>query len=213
MRKFFTENLGLKISAVLISLFLWFFITSKGQSEMTVNTPLEFKNIPVNMGIVETSTKSISLTIRGHERPMMSLKPSDVRVYVDLSKAKKGEDVYFVNKDDIKLPFALTVRNITPSTVKVRLDETIAKAVPVRPVLIGQPRKGFIVSAVSAEPKNITVRGLKSDVAKIRSLKTEPLDITDATKSLSQELDIDTAGANITADIDVVSVNISIWEK
>jgi YbbR domain-containing protein len=210
MKKLFTENLGLKISAVLISFLLWFFITSKGQSEMTVNIPLEFKNVPANMGIVETSAQSVSVTVRGHERLMMNLKPSDIRVYADLSRVAKGEDVFFVNKEDIKLPYALSVRNITPSTVRIKLDETVSKAVPVRPVLIGQPGTGFVLSSVTVEPNKVTVRGLKSDLAKIRSIKTEPLDITGAIKPISQDVDIDTAGANFTPDLDSVRLMIRI---
>src|SRR3990172_1352110 len=102
MKKLFTENLGLKISAVLISVFLWFFVTSRGQSEISFEVPLEFKNIPADIGIVNTSVKTVSVTVRGHERPMKNLKASDVRVYVDLSKAKKGEEVFYVNKENIK---------------------------------------------------------------------------------------------------------------
>ena len=71
MKKLFTENLGLKISAVLISVFLWFFVTSRGQSEITLDIPLEFKNIPADIGLVNTSVKTVSVTVRGHERPML----------------------------------------------------------------------------------------------------------------------------------------------
>ncbi len=46
MKKFFFENLGLKIAAVLLSVVLWIFVTSRGQSEMSLDVPLEFKNIP-----------------------------------------------------------------------------------------------------------------------------------------------------------------------
>ena len=141
MKKLFTENLGLKISAVLISVFLWFFVTSRGQSEISLDVPLEFKNIPADIGIVNTSIKTVSVTVRGFERPMKNLKASDVRVYVDLSKAKKGEDVFYVNKDDIKLPYALSAMNVTPSTVKVKLDATASRTVLVKPVLTGEPRK------------------------------------------------------------------------
>jgi YbbR domain-containing protein len=210
MKKLFTENLGLKISAVLLSVFLWFFVTSRGQSEITLDIPLEFKNIPADIGLVNTSVKTVSVTVRGHERPMKNLKASDVRVYVDLSKAKKGEDVFSVTKEDIKLPYALTVMNISPSTVKIKLDETDSKIVPVKPVLIGEPRNGFFVSSIRVEPKTVVVKGLKSDLRKVSVLKTEPLDITDSNKKMTQELNIDTAGANVTPDVNTVKVTINV---
>lgn len=213
MKKLLTENLGLKISAVLISVFLWFFVTSRGQSEITLDVPLEFKNIPADIGIVNTSVKTVSVTVRGHERPMKNLKASDVRVYVDLGKAKKGVDVFHVNKDDIKLPYALSALNITPSTVKIKLDETASKTVLVKPVLTGESGKGFFVSSVKVEPKSVVIKGLKSEVRKLRIVKTEPLDITDANKTITQELNIDTGGLNVTPDVETVKVTINISEK
>ena len=210
MKKLFTENLGLKISAVLISVFLWFFVTSRGQSEISFEVPLEFKNIPADIGIVNTSVKTVSVTVRGHERPMKNLKASDVRVYVDLSKAKKGEEVFYVNKDNIKLPYALSVMNITPSTVKIKLDATASKAVPVKPVIIGEPMKGFFVSSIKVEPKSVVIRGLMSDVRRLHIVNTEPLDITDSNETIVQELNIDTGGVKVTPDIETVKVTINI---
>ncbi len=213
MKKLFTENIGLKISAVLISLFLWFFVTSRGQSEITLDVPLEFKNIPADIGIVNTSIKTVSVTVRGHERPMKSLKASDLRVYVDLGKAKNGEDVFYINKDDIKLPYALSVTNITPPTVKVRLEETASKKVPVRPVIIGEPMEGFFVSSLKVDPKSVVVTGLKSDLKKLDFVKTESLDITDSNSPMTREVNIDTNGAKITAEKSTVKVTVKILEK
>jgi YbbR domain-containing protein len=210
MKKLFTENLGMKISAILISVFLWFFVTSQGQSEITLDIPLEFKNIPADIGIVNTSVKTVSVTVRGHERPMKNLKASDVRVYVDLGKAKKGVDVFYVNKDDIKLPYALSVLNIAPATVRIKLDETTSKSFLVSPVLSGEPRKGFYVSSVKTEPKSVVVKGLKSEVGKMQSVKTEPLDIADAAGPMTQELNIDTGGAKVTPDTETVKVTATI---
>jgi YbbR domain-containing protein len=210
MKKLFTENLGLKISAILISVFLWFFVTSRGQSEITLDIPLEFKNIPADTGIVSTSVKTVSVTVRGQERPMKNLKAPDVRVYVDLEKTKTGEGISFINTADIKLPYSLSVVSITPSSVKIKLDETVAKTVPVTPILAGEPRDGFVVRAIKVEPKSVVIKGLKSEVRKLRVVKTEPLDITDSNKTITQEVNIDTGGVNVTPVVDTVKVTINI---
>ena len=210
MKKLFTENLGLKISAILISVFLWFFVTSRGQSEITLDVPPEFKNIPADTGIVSTSVKTVSVTVRGQERPMKNLKAPDVRVYVDLEKAKKGEGIFYINTADIKLPYALSVVSVTPLSVKIKLEETVAKTVPVTPILAGEPRDGFAVRAIKVEPKSVVIKGLKSEVRKLRVVKTEPLDITDANKTMTQELNIDTGGVNVTPVVDTVKVTINI---
>jgi hypothetical protein len=63
------ENFGLKISAVLIAVFLWFFVTSRGQSEISLEAPIEFKDIPVDLGISSSSARP-SRFDQGQERFM-----------------------------------------------------------------------------------------------------------------------------------------------
>ena len=100
MKKIFLENLGLKIAAVLLSIVLWLFVTSRGQSEISIDVPLEFKNIPSGLEMVNHSTKTISLSIKGQERLIKNIKPSDIMVSVDLSKARKGEGIYSAGSRD-----------------------------------------------------------------------------------------------------------------
>lgn len=213
MKRIFFKNLGLKISAILLSLFLWLFVTSRGQSEISLDVPIEFKGIPAELGIVSNSAKSVSVLIRGQERIIKNIKASDTRVFVDLSRGKKGEATYYINNDDVKLPYAMSVMNISPSSVIIRLDETVTKTVLVKPVLEGIPEKGFYVSSVLVEPRSITIKGLKSEVRKVDMIKTEVLDIKGLNESAIQELNIDTAGANVKLDNSKVKIRVMITEK
>jgi YbbR domain-containing protein len=213
MRKLLLENAGLKISAILISVLLWFFVTSRGQSEMSFDIPIEFKNIPVELGIVGTSAKSVSVTFKGQERLIKSVRPSDIRVFVDLEKAKKGEESYHINNDDIKLPYAMSVTSVIPSTIKVRIDETAEKMVKVKPVISGVPEPGYYVQSVEVEPKSIQIRGLKSDLKRIEEVKTDTMDITGVHETMTQELNVDIAGANIRPEKASVRVTVVIGGK
>jgi YbbR domain-containing protein len=210
MRKLLTENLGLKISAILIALFLWYFVTSRGQSEMSIEVPIEFRNIPAGLGIASSSSKIAVVNVRGQERLMKNIKASSIRVMVDLSRAKKGEGTFAISKDEIKLPYAMTVTTVSPTSFKIRMDETATKTVPVTPLLTGVPERGYVVKTVEIEPRNIVVQGLKSDVRKISGLKTEALDITGLYESISQNLDIDTAGTNVTPEVTSAKVKVVI---
>ena len=210
MKNMITRNLGLKISALLISVLLWFFVTSRGQSEMSLELPIEFKNIPVGLGIVNSSNKTASVHIRGQERLMKNIKSTDIRVSVDLGKAKKGEGTFYVNKDDIKLPYAMSVTSVSPSSLKVRTDETVTNVVQINPVLTGTPEKGFEVRSVKADPASVTVKGFKTNVRKITGLKTEALDVTGLKETTTQDVDIDTSGANVSLDVNSVKVKVII---
>jgi len=213
MKKLLFENLGLKISAVLIAVLLWLFVTSRGQSEMSLEIPVEFKDVPVGLGIASTSAKMINVTIKGQERVMKNVRPTDVRVFIDLSKAKKGEGSFRMSQDDVKLPYAMKVMNIEPSTLKVKLDETVTKLVTVNPVITGTPGKGFYVKAVEVEPKSIVIQGLKTEVRKIGEIRTETMDISGIGETVAQELNVDASGANIKLEKDKVRVTVVIGGK
>lgn len=213
MKSFFTENMAMKISAVLISVFLWFFVTSRGQSEISLDVPVDMKNIPAGMEVVHSSTKTVNVTIRGQERLLKNVRVGSLRVFVDLSKGKKGEGTFYVDKEDIKLPYAMKVVNVMPSTVKVRLEETVRKETAVRPVLLGSPDRGFQVVSVSVEPRTVRIEGLASEVGRVGALKTEPFDISGARGEVVRELKIDTGGANVRLDVNTVTARIVVEKR
>ncbi|MEW6003062.1 MAG: CdaR family protein [Nitrospirota bacterium] len=210
MRKVFLENLSLKIVAILLSLVLWFFATSRGQSEISLDVPLEFKNVPSGLEIVNNTVKSVRLNIKGQERLIKNIKAENIRVYIDLSKAKKGEGIYYINKDNIKLPYTVNVTNINPTYVKVLTEETITKTVKVKPVIVGTPERGFYLKAVEVVPQTVIIEGVQSVIKKINVIRTEPFDVTESNETLTQDLKLDLAGKNIRTDVDVVRVKVII---
>lgn len=199
MKKRLFENLGLKVSAVLIAVLLWLFVTWRGQSEVSFDVSLEFKDVPADLGIASVSAKSTNVTVKGQDRIMKSLKPADIRVLIDMSKARKGDGSYHINKDDVKLPYAMSVTSIDPSTIRVRLDETVTRVVPVRVSITGTPGPGYYIKSVDVDPKSIVIQGLKAEVRKINEVGTDQMDISGIKSTQSQELNIDAAGGPISS--------------
>ncbi len=208
------NNIGLKVSAVLLSVFLWYFVASRGQSEITLEAPLEFRDIPAELGIISSNVKTVMLTLRGQERFMKTLNASNIRVFIDMSKAREGEGIYHVDKAGVKLPFAISVSvtNVDPASIKVKLEERVTKSVPVRVSIIGTAEKGISVSA-SVEPKNVIITGLKSEVKQVRYLVTEDFDITDMKGTVTESLKLDTSGMNIVPEITKVTVRFTYTEN
>jgi YbbR domain-containing protein len=210
MKKVLFENLGLKITAVLLSTLLWLFATSRGLSEIALDIPLEFRDIPPGLELMNHSIKMVSLNIKGQERIIRNIRPSDIGVFIDLSKSKTGEGVYSINKNTIKLPPTVTVTNISPSYVKVLLEESVTKTVQVRPVIVGTPESGFYVKSISVIPENVVIEGAKSKVTTVDKIKTETLDITGFKETFNQDLELDTTGTNIRTKTKDVRVKVVI---
>lgn len=212
MKNLIFNNLGMKVSAVILSVFLWFFVASRGQSEIMLEAPLEFRNIPADLGIASSSVKTVKLTIRGQERFMKSINAHNIGVFVDMSKAREGEGIYHVNKEDVKLPFAISVTSVEPAAIKVKLDEMVSKSVPIMVSVIGVAEKGAKVST-AVEPKNMVIRGLKSEVRQIRYIMTEDFDISDIKETVTKSLELDTSGMNVVPEVSKVMVKFTYTEK
>src|SRR4030042_1527845 len=213
MRKFFFENRGLKITAVLLSIILWMFATSRGQSEISIDVPIQFKNIPSGFELTNHDIKTISMNIRGQERLIKNVRPANISVYVDLSNAKKGESVYYIDRDDIKLPPAITITNISPPSIKVSIDETIRKTVKVKPVIFGTPETGYYVKSINTRPQTVVIEGIRSEVERVNKIKTEPLDVTGSNETLTQNLKLDLKGTSMRTKTNDVEVKVVIREE
>lgn len=207
------KNIGLKISAVLLSFLLWIFATSRGMSEISLEVPLEFRNIPPGLELISYDVKTVSLSIKGQERLIRTIRPTDIRIWVDLSKAKKGEGIYAINKNNIRLPLPVTVKNITPASVRVLLEESLSKTVMVKPVIIGEPKRGYHIKSITAEPHKIEIEGSSSKIKKIDIIKTEPLDISGHSKTLIKDLKLDISSLNIRTEVDEVMVKVIIEKE
>jgi YbbR domain-containing protein len=185
-------------------------VTSRGQSEISLDVPVEFKDIPAGLEIVSHSVKVIGLNMRGQERLLKNIKPSDISVSIDLSKVKPGESTYYIHREDIRLPNAITVANINPSSVKVITEETVRKTVRVIPILTGEPEKGFSVKSVFVTPPRLDVEGIRREIVRMNSIKTETLDITGINETFSQDLRLDLAGRIVRTKTATVTVQVVI---
>ncbi|MCE5312101.1 MAG: hypothetical protein LLF86_03000 [Nitrospiraceae bacterium] len=210
MKSFFTENAGIKIIAVFLSAALWFFVTYRGQSEMIISAPVEFKNVPKGIEILKQNIKEVNLNIRAQESVLKEIRPMDVRVAVDLSGAVKGENSLYINESDVTAPRGVEVLRVDPMSVKVALDESIKKIVPVKAYITGTLDPGYRLKSVQIKPTTVDIEGPRIEVSKVGILRTEPIDITGLDASISQSIKISTSGRNIRLSASEAQVSIVI---
>jgi len=213
LKKFLAENLTFKLISIALAIFLWFFVTFKGQTETSIEVPVEFKNTPSEMEILKQSVKKVTIAISSRERILKELIQNNIRVIIDLSNVKLGENSIPVTKSSVKLPRGIEILRIEPSQIRIYIDEKSQKTVPVKVVLTGNPAKGFHVVSVTAEPSTIKIEGAKKELNRIRSIKTEPIDIEGIDEDLKVQAKIDPEGKIFRTDQDTISINVKVRRK
>lgn len=127
-----------------------------------------------------------SVTIMGPE--MYVPRVAAARVVLDLSRVRPGESFSLPVEllDDQGRPVAYVTSD--PSSVTVSPAVGIAdarKRVLVQPNWQGQLAFGYEVVDYTIEPTQVQITGASEEVAKVRSIQTEPIDLSDLSESRS----------------------------
>jgi|WetSurMetagenome_2_1015567.scaffolds.fasta_scaffold00195_3 YbbR domain-containing protein len=213
IRELLTGNLGFKLIALIGAIALWFFVSYRGQAETTMEANIDFKNVPVGLEILKHNIKRVNVGVRGHEMILAGLKTSDVWVAIDLANGKKGESIYNFNISDVKSRYNITINRIEPTSIKVYLDESVSRSFRITPRLIGEPAKGYEVKKVSTEPAVVTVEGAKTEMARMSTLITEPVDISGLDSTINQQARLDSNGKNVRIRTHEVLISVIIGKK
>ncbi len=208
LNRFVTTNPWLKLTSLVLASMLWFFVVSKGRSVIVVDTAIEFKNIPEKLKVINNRQRA-AVSIEGYERLLQKLRQEDINVVIDLAEVKEGDVVLPLSSDNVTLPKALTVNDISPQTIKLKIEAKEKKTVPVRTVIVGSPASGFRVEKIEAVPDSIQIEGPRSVIEKIYSIKTEPVDITGVTGSFKYNAYLDVGEKNIKTEPTEVSVSVA----
>jgi YbbR domain-containing protein len=197
-RKLLLDNWGIKLVSLGLSLTLWFYVTSKGKTELTLTVPLELRNIPQSMTVVGDVTGSLEVRVQGQERALRDITIGKKVIGVlDLSMTKVGENTVRISPDDIRRPAGVTVTYMSPSEIKVKLEPLVRKIFSLKPVLHGAPASGYRMAGITVTPPKITVEGPSSVMSTLVRLQTMPVDIQGARESVTIEPKIDYQGQSV----------------
>lgn len=213
MKRFLTENTWIKLASLLFAAALWFFVNTMGRAEVSMEAKVNFRNIPEGMTPIRQDTDTLRLRVEGHERVLKNIRPSDVRVTIDLGKARERENKVEIKSGDIELPAMLRLKDIEPSSLKVYLEKNIVKTLPVRPSVTGSPKRGFTINRIEVVPKEVMAEGAKSEMRRLLFLDTSPLDITGASETVVEEANVEKGSLDILVNPAVVTVKVVILKE
>lgn len=176
MKKYkFTNNLGLKIMALVFAACLWLIVVN-------IDDPVEtstFRNIPVtvqnakavtNLGMTYTildDTESVSVVVKAKRSVLAKISASDIEATADMAEMQIKSLV----------PITATVKSFegqytaeaTPGNLKVKIEDETMKVFPLTVSTSGTPRDGYVIdySAMTTNPESISVTGSESLVSSI----------------------------------------------
>ncbi len=172
------DNLGLKLISLALAVGLWLAVSRDPVAEVAVDVPIEFHNIPQNLEISSENIPKAQIRLRGPERAVHHLQPSDVYAEIELSGIRPGERTFDLTAQQIHQPSELEVVQVVPNQLHLNFDARLIRQVPVQPRIVGTFVSGYAIARVVVEPSTITISGPKKHVEAVESAITDPVDVS-----------------------------------
>jgi YbbR-like protein len=167
-------------ASIFASILLWFWVGAQERSEIIVNVPLQYRNLPKGMEFsgVDNLLTNVNVWVRGTTTTIKNLRPDQISAWVDLQNAKAGDKIFELSSDNVLVPYGFSVLRISPPQVKLKMEETVRRTVPVVPRLEGEPPLGYAVAHTTVTPDKVEVVGPLSAVGSVRQVVTDSIDVS-----------------------------------
>ena len=156
------RNLPLKIAALALAVFLWFWVLLKEQnliSEQAVKATIVSEGVRAGLAL-SGQLPEAQVRLRGLRQDVNEA-AGGVEVYVSCAGLGAGRHQRAV---EVRVPADVSVVAVRPAEVTVVLEEVISEARQVEVRLVGEPPAGYKFVGVEASPKAVEVSGAQSSV-------------------------------------------------
>lgn len=177
MRVWVLNNLGVKLLSVVLAVLLWVVVLGEQKVEVTVSVPLEIKDLPRNLVLVNEPTETLHVRLRGPKTLVTTLGPREVALAGLPKTFAEGENLVPIRPGTIRVPRGIEVVDVNPNRVRMVLDAIVEREIEVSPRVEGTPAKGFVVKRVTSSPARIRMAGPKGELRRLARVYTFPISL------------------------------------
>ena len=193
IRKILFNNIGLKLTALLISLFVWIQITGKERLyvEQTLDIDVEYVNVSENIDVRLVRPEKVKIKVRGTSSEMKEVLSDQFKVRIDLKGIRESMRLNVFTEDYLITPEDAKVVSIHPKMIEMKVEEFMTKEVPIRVQFINSYNQNLKVKEVHFHPQKVKIFGYKSRIQSINTISTlEPVDRSRISETTTVKLDL-----------------------
>ncbi len=125
LRRWVLHNFWLKVLSLVLATGLWLAISPDQEpAEITLRVPIEFRHLPPQLEISSVTIPEAQVRVRGPERLIRELRPTDIHADLELKDAKPGEHTFDLTAQQIHVQRDLTVVQVVPVRVTVIMEKS-----------------------------------------------------------------------------------------
>jgi YbbR domain-containing protein len=191
-KDFLTRNWSLKLLSFVLALVLWITLVpeEKTYGERTLAVPLETRNIPQDLELIEKAVSVVDVTVRATNRLLGQVTSNDLTAVLDLKNAAVAQEDYALDASMVVVPPNVKAVRVFPPKAHLKLERANEIDMDIAPALTGTVAPGFRVEKVEAIPAKAKVRGPESKFRPRDRLRTSSIEVGGLSASIEIEADI-----------------------
>ncbi len=161
------QQLSLKILSLILAIVLWVYVSDEinPSAEQVVNrVPVEVRGLASGK-ILLAGPGTVDVRVQGARQKVQQVGARAVTAYIDLSKVGNGLHRVPVR---VKVPEGLTVVDVSPKEIEVRIEKVAEKEVPVVLEKNGKTARGYRMLEPVFDPARVILKGPQSILDKIK---------------------------------------------
>ena len=171
LRRIFTADLPLKLTAVLIALLFWLALSqSAAPRDLTIafdgRVAIQKPDVPSGF-VLRGTLGDVAVKLSGPAGVVDHIGVGDLRATLDLTGVDAGTDPRDARVNVTVSTPQVKVVDISPATVSIRLERITSRTVAVQARFANEPPAGLQAGKTSVAPTEVTVKGPESAVAQV----------------------------------------------
>lgn len=121
LKQLLLRNWWLKLLSLGLACALWAVVTQAPPIEIEVTVPIELHQMPAALEVAQQIPAEVRLRLRGPESRLRALRPEEVGIVLDMSRAAPGNHVIALGPAQAQVPPGVKVVRIVPDVVTLEL--------------------------------------------------------------------------------------------
>lgn len=178
-----TRNLGLKVAALIFSVFFWLIVININDpidSATYANVPVEFINgeVVTNKGKTYDlvgDAQLVRVTVSGKRSVLSRVRSSNIVATADLSQMEVNTYLVPITAEVRGLEGDTVTTQVSPGNLEVKIEATDKHTFPISVNTNSiTTRSGYAIGEVSVNPEMITISGAESTIRNIHRVVARP---------------------------------------
>ncbi|MEF3694702.1 MAG: hypothetical protein V3576_05070 [Candidatus Cloacimonadota bacterium] len=205
------ELIWLKLLALALATLLWLQSVLVSEHKAVVNLPIVLLNNPDDLSIKE-QPESIPFLVQGKGIEIIKLALSDLKVSVDASQIRPGQDILSISNYTLNIPDNIDLVMVGPvgnEDIRISAETKREKRVPINLSFENeQVRQEFSRKSLQMSPEFVNIAGPSHLIDNIRSINTVELNRRHLGQA-SFKLELQMPSGNLSADVEEVRILVS----